>query len=711
MENKQVFALDIGTRKVTGLIMEKNESGYEVLASETIQHNTRAMMDGQIHDVEAVAAIIIEIKNRLEKQTGKILESAAVAAAGRALKTAQTRIEKQRSGLSEITTEEVRALEIEAIQKAQYRLAQEEGDNQNGRYFCVGYSVVNYQLEEQSIVNLVGQVASQIAVEVIATFLPRVVVDSLFSALKRADLEVLSMTLEPIAALSVAIPPNMRLLNLALVDIGAGTSDIAIVKNNHIFAYAMVPFGGDELTEHLASTYLLDFNSAEGLKCRLSAEDEVNFVDILGNVMGFSSGEIVASLEPVIQDLSSQIAKNILELNQKAPDAVVCVGGGSLTPGLSNHIAREIEIPSNRVGIRTRDSFSDFSGDFSNLEGPQGVTPLGIAYQCLDTPPVPFIKVKVNEREVPLWNLGEIDVAAAILSSGINLSNVYGKPGMGKTLEVNGKVVVFKGNLGTGPVIKVNGQDTGLDEHIHDGDNITFAKGVDGQDAIVTLSQILTGLEGKACVNGEEIILEPQVSMNGEVWKDKQKQIPDRGRVQIEQRLELGEVLRKAGVKESLLKPSRYQYWLNEKELFLDWMPLKILIDGLPADLRRPITPGANIAYWITQEKPCIKNIVNMEEKGKNVCQVLVNGETIELGSMANVIVQDGQPLSLEDELVSGMRLSFQASKSSYILSDIFQVINIKPPVGGRLIIKVDGQEAGFTTPVINGSNIELRWD
>ena len=228
MDNTRVFALDIGTRKIVGLVMEENDTGYEVIDVEILEHTTRAMLDGQIHDVEAVAATISQIKNALEERQGITLESAAVAAAGCALKTSRGSCRKHRQQLNELKTEEVKALEIEAVQEAQVKLAQEElGNKDYSNYFCVGYSVVSYLLEGQAIGKLIGQIANEVAVEVIATFLPRVVVDSLFSSLNRAGLEVKSLTLEPIAAMSVAIPPGMRLLNLALVDIGAGTSDIA----------------------------------------------------------------------------------------------------------------------------------------------------------------------------------------------------------------------------------------------------------------------------------------------------------------------------------------------------------------------------------------------------------------------------------------------------------------------------------------------------
>ncbi len=95
--------------------------------------------------------------------------------------------------------------------------------------------------------------------ELIATFLPRVVVTGLFAVLQKAGLEPASLTLEPIAALEICVPPSgMRQLNLALVDIGAGTADIALVRRGRVFAYAMAPVAGDEITDTLCRQYLLD---------------------------------------------------------------------------------------------------------------------------------------------------------------------------------------------------------------------------------------------------------------------------------------------------------------------------------------------------------------------------------------------------------------------------------------------------------------------
>ncbi len=75
------------------------------------------------------------------------------------------------------------------------------------------------------------------------------VVEGLYSVILKSNLQVDNITLEPIAAINVAIKEELRLLNLALVDIGAGTSDIAITKDGKIIAYAMTSTAGDEITE------------------------------------------------------------------------------------------------------------------------------------------------------------------------------------------------------------------------------------------------------------------------------------------------------------------------------------------------------------------------------------------------------------------------------------------------------------------------------
>jgi cell division ATPase FtsA len=85
----EVFALDIGTRTIAGLIVRKEGKNYKILASRILEHESRVMYDGQIHDIEAVAKSVGIIKKELEKKLDRRLEKAAVAAAGRALYTVE----------------------------------------------------------------------------------------------------------------------------------------------------------------------------------------------------------------------------------------------------------------------------------------------------------------------------------------------------------------------------------------------------------------------------------------------------------------------------------------------------------------------------------------------------------------------------------------------------------------------------------------------
>ncbi|WP_054693617.1 cell division FtsA domain-containing protein [Syntrophomonas palmitatica] len=709
MKDKQVFALDIGTRKIVGLLMEKTAAGYQVVDAEIREHNTRAMLDGQIHDVEAVAEIIKEIKDTLENRLECTFENAAVAAAGRALKTARGTVRKKRNRLIEMSRDEVRALEVEAVQQAQYQLTQDEKEKgESANYFCVGYSVIRCLLEGQEIGSLVGQIGQEAAVEVIATFLPRVVVDSLFSSLRRADLGIQSLTLEPIAALSVAIPPAMRLLNLALVDIGAGTSDIAIVKDGKISAYAMVPIGGDEISEFIAGEYLLDFNSAEIIKRRLSELEEIELVDILGNRSRMASKEIINRMQDLVNDLARSIAQNILALNQKAPSAVLCVGGGSLTPDLTRSLALHLELPANRVGIRTPENFDSIMVNSDFLKGPQGVTPLGIAYNYFTIPPVPFTKIKVNGREISLWNIGEINVGTALLSSGIALNNIYGRPGLGKSIEINGVVRIIKGEVGAPPLIKVNSQDASLETPVKENDEIEFAPGMDGKDASIKARDLVPAVRGQVLVNGDLIDLEPVILIDGRRCSP-DEEIPDRARVEFKSVNSLANILLAAGLSPHWLEEKNLRYYLNGQEMFLRWTAVEVWVNGEKARIEQEVAAGADIKYSTRKLWPLIADVA--EEIKSPDMVVKVNGEEVRLIGQGICLTSEGQPVALDQQLTEGMKLELDTNKGGAILSDIFQVINIKPGLNGRLSLKVNGQDAGYTTPIYNNCEIELIWE
>ena len=316
------------------------------------------MIDGQIHNILSVANVILKIKNILEERHGS-LKRVSVAAAGRALKTSEGSMAIDISKNTLIADEDVNRLELAAVQQAQQQRLSSDSLNTDGYYYCVGYSVLHYKLDEEEIGSLIDQTGRSASVEVIATFLPRVVIESLLAALKRAGLEMEALTLEPIAAINVLIPPSMRRLNVALVDIGAGTSDIAITANNTVTAYGMVPVAGDEITEALSNHYLLDFPLAENAKRSITLENDIVMTDILGFEQIVPSVEVISIIRPAVERLAASISTEIKRLNSgKSPQAIMVVGGGSLTPILIQNLSLCLDLPENRVGIRDLDAIS-----------------------------------------------------------------------------------------------------------------------------------------------------------------------------------------------------------------------------------------------------------------------------------------------------------------------------------------------------------------
>ena len=340
-----VFGLDIGTRNVIGTVGYKNEDDqFIVVAQDIKEHETRAMLDGQIHDIGRVAKTLNAVKTELEQQIGQPLTEVCIAAAGRVLKTVTTHIEYDYAEESVVTGEDIHTLELLGIEKAQEKL--KESNDTKYKFYCVGYSVVKYYLNEELFISLEGHKADKVGCDIIVTFLPEDVVDGLYSAVGQVGLSVANMTLEPIAAINVAIPENYRMLNIALVDVGAGTSDISITRDGSIVAYGMIPYAGDELTEVIVQHYLVDFKTAESIKLSSTVNDEVTYKDIMSIEHTIPASDVWEVVAPVVEKITSEVSAKIKELNgDKTVSACFVVGGGGNHEGVGDSIHKfDIEL-------------------------------------------------------------------------------------------------------------------------------------------------------------------------------------------------------------------------------------------------------------------------------------------------------------------------------------------------------------------------------
>ena len=293
-----VFGLDIGTRSIVGTVGYKEKNKFNVVAMAVKFHETRSMIDGQIHDIGRVAEDIRTVRAELEEQLGgRKLKEVCIAAAGRVLKTAVGHADYEFPESTLINQEYIHSLDLIGVEQAHAKIMEELSKKKEDatKYYCVGYTAIKYFLNDYEISNLEAHKGTKIAADILATFLPEEVVTSLYEAVEEAGLYVTNLTLEPIAAINVAIPEQYRLLNIALVD--AGTSDICITKDGSIIGYGMIPSAGDELTEILIKKYLIDFDTAEMLKTAGPTKKTITYKDIMGIPQKITPAQIAKDLE------------------------------------------------------------------------------------------------------------------------------------------------------------------------------------------------------------------------------------------------------------------------------------------------------------------------------------------------------------------------------------------------------------------------------
>ena len=307
-----VFALDIGTRSIIGVAGRVVDERLEVLAIEKEEHGRRAMLDGQIEDIGQVAKVARRVTERMEQKLGCRLRRVCVAAAGRALRTEKGHYAMDLPQVSRIDSDLISHLESGAVSDAEERL--KEGEDSQRRFYLVGYTVSSYLLDRYPLTSLKDHNGQQMEADVVATFLPSEVVESLYTVMEAAGLEVASLTLEPIAALNAVIPAELRLLNLVLADIGAGTSDIAVCRDGAVVGYTMATIAGDEITESLMRQYLINFSTAERMKMQLE-EPTITYRDVLGLEQTVPAPQVREALMGSAKSLAQEIAQRVVDIN------------------------------------------------------------------------------------------------------------------------------------------------------------------------------------------------------------------------------------------------------------------------------------------------------------------------------------------------------------------------------------------------------------
>lgn len=712
--NNVILSLDIGTRSIIGMVGIVEEDKVKVVAIEREEHAERAMLDGQIENIEKVSLLAAKVKKRLEEKTRIRLSRVCVAAAGRALKTKRADFEMNLPGTQLIDDEIISRLEAGAITRAEEIFDKEnEAQHDSRRFYLVGYTVCQYLLDQYPISSLKDHRGRHLQVDLIATFLPSEVVESLYTTMNKIGLEVASLTLEPIAAINAAIPANIRLLNLVMVDIGAGTSDIAACTGGSVTGYTMATVAGDEITETIMKQYLVDFPTAEKMKMQLDLdqpEEEISFMDILGMEQQLSRSDLFKTIQGTIEAISKEIADKVVEINGAHPSALFLVGGGSKLTGLREGITAALGMDEKRVTIAGTYFQSNAFSDEYELNNPEYATPLGILVSSGLNMINDSFRVMLNGRPAKLFRSGSFTALNLLMMNGFNFRDIMGRAGANITVTVNGMRKVFYGLASDPASLMINQKEGKLSDIIHAGDIIEFIPARPGAPSKACAGDVEgASLPGaQVTVNGIAVPLDMPLK-NGDAVEVK---VPGRSAVQqSEDSMSEEKTEEETSAEESLPEETPAEEGLTEE--IPAGEPLseeRVSGEGLAEDMsaEKPLSEETPAEERLTEETPAEETAPTETGRPEN------SGMSGSKGDMDGTDTADsaGDTPDKISYRLNGETISLPKKKDGrpYYLMDLIQYsgIDLDHP-RGTVSLKVNGEEGRFQQVLREGDRIFIE--
>jgi cell division protein FtsA len=331
MESSEiVVGLDIGTTKIAAIVGRRNEYGkVEILGigkSESI-----GVTRGVVANIEKTVQSICLAKEEAEQKSGVNIRVVNVGIAGQHIKSIQHRGNIMRNSLED----EISQQDIDVLVENMYKLVMQPGeeiihvipqeyivDKESGIKDPVGMSGVCLEANFHIIT---GQVAAA---------------KNIHKCVNKAGLEVSELILEPLASSDAVLSEEEKEAGVVLVDIGGGTTDIAIFQDGIIRHTAVIPFGGNAITEDIKEGCTIIRSQAEALKIKfgssLASENKDEEIVSIPGLRGRSPKEIsLKNLASIIQARMEEIIEHVFYeiknsgYEKKLIAGIVLTGGGA----------------------------------------------------------------------------------------------------------------------------------------------------------------------------------------------------------------------------------------------------------------------------------------------------------------------------------------------------------------------------------------------
>ena len=380
-EKDIVVGLDIGTTKIVCMVGSKNEFGkIEILGmgkSESVGV-TRGVVSNIDKTVDSIKSAVAEA----EAQSGVNIRVVNVGIAGQHIKSLQHRGEKIRH----TGEDEIAQVDIDGLIDDMYKLVTLPGE-EIIHVLPQEYIVDN----EQGIKDPIGMAGTRLEANFHIITGQVTAAKNIYKCVEKAGLQVAELILEPLASSEAVLSDEEKEAGIALVDIGGGTTDIAIFQDQIIRHTAVIPFGGNIVTEDIKEGCTIIKSQAELLKVKfgsaLANENQENEIVSIPGLRGRSPKEIsVKNLAHIIQARLEEIVENVYfeiknsGFEKKLIGGIVITGGGSQL----KHICQLVEY---MTGMDTRIGYPNehlASGNTNEITSPVFATGVGLVIKGLE---------------------------------------------------------------------------------------------------------------------------------------------------------------------------------------------------------------------------------------------------------------------------------------------------------------------------------------
>ncbi|RLD82034.1 MAG: cell division protein FtsA [Bacteroidetes bacterium] len=332
MENTEIIVgLDIGTTKIAAIVGRQDEHGkIEILGHGRTE--SIGVKRGMVSNIENTVNSIKIAVEQAEQKSGVDIRYVNVGIAGQHIKSLQ----HHGSIIRKNVDEEISQHDIDTLNANMYNLNMAPGEE------IIDVIPQEYIIDaEQGIKQPVGMLGNSLEANFHIIIGQTAAAKNIYKCVRKAGLEVVDLILEPIASAEAVLNEEEKEAGVALVDIGGGTTDIAIFQDGIIRHTAVIPFGGDIITEDIKEGCTIIKKHAEELKVKfgssLASENRDEEVVAIPGLRGRPPKEITlknlasiiqARMEEIIDHIHYEIKNSGYE--KKLIGGIVLTGGGSL---------------------------------------------------------------------------------------------------------------------------------------------------------------------------------------------------------------------------------------------------------------------------------------------------------------------------------------------------------------------------------------------